>query len=184
MKEYSIIAKPLTRLIKKTQTFEWDKKQKRAFQTLKKTFISSTMLKHVELNLSYEIEVDVSNCEIKEVLLQIDENNKKRLIVYYSWKMIERKQNYDIQDKELLAIVNALKTWKVQLKNAKHQVQKMSNHKNLTYFQITKVLNQRQARWAKEFVTYNFRIIHCKKSDNVRTNALSRRFDYMINKLH
>ena len=60
----------------------------------------------------------------------------------------------------------------------------ISNHKKLTYFQITKVLNRRQARWAKKLATYNFRITHCKEINNVRTNALNKRFDYMINKLH
>ena len=184
VKEYSIIAKSLTRLIKKTQSFEWDKKQEQTFQILKEAFINSTMLKHAKLNLSYMIEMNASNCEIKKMLLQIDKNNKKRFIVYHSKKMIETKQNYDIHDKELLAIVDALKKWKVQLKETKHQVQMMSNHKNLTYFQITKVLNRRQARWAKKFATYNFRITHCKEINNVRIDALSKRFDYMINKLH
>ena len=55
------------------------------------------------------IEIDASNCEIKEVLLQVDKNNKKRLIVHHSRKMIETKKNYDIHDKKLLAIVDALK---------------------------------------------------------------------------
>ena len=184
VKKYSFIAKSLIKLIKKTQSFQWNKKQERAFQTLKEAFISSTMIKHAELDLLYVVEIDASNCEIKEVLLQIDKNNKKRFIVYYSRKMIETEQNYDIHDKELLAIVDALKKWRIQLKNVKHQVQMMSNHKNFTYFQITKVLNRRQARWAKKLATYNFRITHCKKINNVRANALSRRFDYMTDKLH
>ena len=184
VKEYSIIAKSLIKLIKKTQSFEWNKKQKQTFQIFKETFINSTVLKHAESNLSYVIKMNASNCEIKEMLLQIDKNNKKRLIVYHSKKMIEAEQNYDIHDKELLAIVDALKKWKVQLKETKHQVQMMSNHKNLTYFQITKVLNRRQARWAKKLATYNFRITHCKEINNVRIDALSKRFDYMINKLH
>ena len=67
------------------------------------------MLKHAELNLLYVVKIDASNCEIKEILLQIDKNNKKRFIVYYSKKMIEAEQNYDIHDKKLLAIVDALK---------------------------------------------------------------------------
>ena len=184
VKEYSIIAKSLTRLIKKTQSFEWSKKQKQTFQTLKKAFINSAMLKHAKSNLSYVIKIDAFDCEIEDVLLQVDKNNKKRFIVYHSRKMIEAKQNYDIHDKKLLAIIDALKKWRVQLKETKHQVQMMSNHKNLTYFQITKVLNRRQARWAKELATYNFRITHCKRINNVRANALSRRFDYIINKLH
>ena len=67
------------------------------------------MLKHAKSNLSYVVEVDAFDCEIEDVLLQIDKDNKKRLIVYHSRKMIEAKQNYDIHDKELLAIVDALK---------------------------------------------------------------------------
>ena len=134
VKEYSIIAKSLTRLIKKTQSFEWSKKQKRAFQALKKAFISSEILKHVESDLFYVIEIDASDCDIDEVLLQVDKEKKKRLIVYHFKKMIEAEQNYDIHDKELLAIVDALKKWRIHLKEARHQVQMMSNHKNLTYF--------------------------------------------------
>ena len=67
------------------------------------------MLKHAKFNLFYVVEIDASNCEIKKVLLQIDKNNKKRFIVYHSRKMIEAEQNYDIHDKKLLAIVDALK---------------------------------------------------------------------------
>ena len=76
---------------------------------LKEAFTSSAVLKHAKSNLSYVVEIDASNCEIKKVLLQVDENNKKRLIVYHSRKMIEVEQNYDIHDKKLLAIVDALK---------------------------------------------------------------------------
>ena len=184
VKEYSIIAKSLIKLIKKTQSFEWRKEQKRAFQILKKAFINSTVLKHAEFNLFYVVEIDALNCEIEKILLQVDKNNKKKLIVYHFKKMIEVKQNYDIHDKKLLAIVDALKKWRVQLERVKHQIQMISNRKNLIYFQITKVLNRKQARWAKKFATYNFRIIHCKRISNVRANVLSKRFDYMINKLH
>ena len=142
------------------------------------------MLKHANFDLFYVVEIDAFDCEIKEILLQIDRNNKKRLIVYHSRKMIEVKQNYNIHDKKLLAIVDALKKWRIQLKEVKHQVQMMSNHKNLTYFQITKMLNRRQTRWAKKLAIYNFRITHYKRINNVKANALSRKFDYMINKLH
>ena len=109
VKEYSIIAESLIKLIKKTQSFEWNKKQKRAFQILKETFINSAVLKHAKSNLLYVVKIDASNCEIREVLLQVNKNNKKRLVVYHSRKMIEVEQNYDIHDKKLLAIVDALK---------------------------------------------------------------------------
>ena len=79
------------------------------FQILKEAFINSTMLKHAKSNLFYVIEIDASNCEIKEVLLQVNKNNKKKFIVYHFRKMIEAEQNYDIHDKKLLAIIDALK---------------------------------------------------------------------------
>ena len=120
VKEYSIIAKFLTRLIKKTQNFEWEEEQKRAFQILKKAFINSAMLKHAESNLFYVVEIDTFDCEIEEILLQVDKNNKKKLIVYHFKKMIEAEQNYDIHDKKLLAIIDALKKWRIQLKEVKH----------------------------------------------------------------
>ena len=77
------------------------------------------MLKHAESDLLYIVEIDASNYEIKRVLLQVDKNNKKRIIVYNSRKMIEAKQNYDIHDKELPAIIDALKKWRIQLKEAR-----------------------------------------------------------------
>jgi hypothetical protein len=48
----------------------------------------------------------------------------------------------------------------------------------LTYFLITKVLNQRQARWAEVLTNYNFWIKHCKGTENIQADALSRQSDH------
>ena len=81
--------------------------------------------------------------------------------------------SYKIHDKELLAIVNAFKQWRVYLEGSKHEVQVYSDHKNLLYFTITKVLNWRQVHWSEELSQYNFRIHYWKESENVKVNALS-----------
>ena len=88
-------------------------------------------------------------------------------------------QNYDIHDKELLAIIDVLKHWRHYLQGARHEVAIITDHKNLTAFTTTKVLNKRQVRWAEELSSYNFKISYRKGSENQAADALSRRPDYM-----
>jgi hypothetical protein len=64
------------------------------------------------------------------------------------------------------------------LEGAKHDITVISDHKNLTYFLTTKVLNQQQARWAEVLANYNFWIEHCKGTENVQADTLSRRVDH------
>lgn len=90
--------------------------------------------------------------------------------------------NYEIHDKELLAIVDAFKQWRVYLEGPKHEVQVYSDHKNLLYFTTTKVLNRRQVRWSEELSQYNFKIHYRKGSENAKADALSRRADYLREK--
>ncbi len=68
------------------------------------------------------------------------------LIAYFSAKMSLAELNYDIQDRELLAIVRAFEEWRVYCERAKHMIEMLSDHKNLTGFIITKQLNRRQVR--------------------------------------
>ena len=90
--------------------------------------------------------------------------------------------NYDIHDKELLAIVNAFKQWRRYCEGATHQVQVLSNHQNLEYSTTTKVLNRRQARWAQELAGIDFRIYYRPGSQNGKPDALSRRLEYHLEK--
>ena len=88
-------------------------------------------------------------------------------------------QNYDIHDKELLAIVDAFKHWRHYLQGARHEVSVITDHKNLTAFTTTKALNRRQVRWAEELASYNFKITYRKGTENQVADALSRRPDHM-----
>jgi hypothetical protein len=68
--------------------------------------------------------------------------------------------NYEIHDKELLAIVDTFKHWRRYCEGAIHQVQEFSDHQNLEYFTTTKVLNHRQARWMRELTGIDFKIYY------------------------
>jgi len=54
-------------------------------------------------------------------------------------------QNYEIYDKEMLAIIRALEEWRHFLEGVTYPVEIWTNHKNLEYFMMAKKLNCRQA---------------------------------------
>ena len=87
--------------------------------------------------------------------------------------------NYEVHDKELLAIVEAFRHWKVYLEGHAHEISVITDHKNLTTFLTTKVLERRLARWYQDLATFKFKIHYRKGSENARADAMSRREDYI-----
>ena len=90
-------------------------------------------------------------------------------------------QNYNIYDKELLAVVYALQNWRVYAESCS-ELTIYTDHKNLLSFTTTKALNRRQVRWAETLGQYKFRILYTPGRDNGRADTLSRRTDLMENK--
>jgi hypothetical protein len=83
------------------------------------------------------------------VLSQYDDNGTLRPVAYFSKKHSPAECNYEIYDKELLAIIRSFEEWRPELEGAEHPIAVISDHKNLEYFMSTKQLNRRQARWAE-----------------------------------
>ena len=82
----------------------------------------------------------------------------------------------------MLAIVESMRHWRHYLEGARHPIQVLSDHKNLTTFMSTKVLNRRQARWAELLADYDFVLIHTPGKRNP-ADGPSRRPDYAENSL-
>jgi RNase H-like domain found in reverse transcriptase len=74
--------------------------------------------------------------------------------------------NYDIHDKELLAIMKCMKHWCHYLEESKRLVEVLTDHKNLQAFMTTKVLTHRQARWAEVLADYDFTLRHVPGKKN------------------
>jgi len=72
--------------------------------------------------------------------------------------MLDAECNYDIHDKELLAIVQAFHEWKRYTRGNPKPIRVLTDHKNLVTFMTTKELNERQPRWMQELSQYNFKI--------------------------
>jgi hypothetical protein len=95
--------------------------------------------------------------------------------MYYSKKIILLKLNYNIYNKELLAVVTALKEWRVFLQGTIKPFIIKTDYKNLIGFLTTKELNQRQIRWAEILAKYYFKIKYIKGTDNIRVDTLSKK---------
>jgi len=87
-------------------------------------------------------------------------------------------RNYEIHDKEMLAIIHALEEWRHFLEGAQHPVEIWTDHKNLEYFMTAKKLNRRQARWSLYLARFDFKLTHCPGRCMGKPDVLSRRLDH------
>ena len=94
-----------------------------------------------------------------------------------SKKLTSAKQNYTITEKEMLAIIQAVKEWRKYLERSKTRAKIITDHKNLTYFQEAKITNRQQARWALEIQDKPYHITYRKREENIVANALSKKED-------
>ncbi len=179
---YSRIASPLTDLTRKDIPFVWTEKAEKAFKKLKELFTSQPVLVMFEPGKPITLETDASDGAIGACISQPDDKGRLHPIAFHSRKLTGAELNYEIHDKELLAIVDSFKQWRVYLEGPRHQVQVYTDHKNLLYFTTTKVLNRRQVRWSEELSSYNFQIQYRKGSENSKADALSRRADHMADR--
>jgi hypothetical protein len=158
IKDYSRITTPLTRLTRKDIQWEWGDKQQQAFDTLKEAMMTEPILQHFDPAKPVTIETDASDYAIGAVCSQPDENGVLHPVAYYSRKLKDPERNYDIHDKELLAIVDALRKWDTYCKTTGPRIEILTDHKNLEYWKTKRDLNLRQARWGERLANYDFAI--------------------------
>ena len=83
---------------------------------------------------------------------------------------------YETHDSELVAIIEAFKTWHHYLKGYKHEVFVLTDYNNLRRFMDTKSLSSWQVRWAQELSQYYFQIHYRQGKENAAADALSQVF--------
>ena len=115
---YSTITTPLTSLTKKSVPFTWSPAAAAAFRQLQQAFTSAPVLRHFQPNLPLTIEADSSDFALGCVLSQPSSSGDLLPVCYYSRKLTPAELNYPIYDKELLAVVEAFKQWRVYLEGA------------------------------------------------------------------
>lgn len=109
---YSNITCPLINLTKKDKTWNWSPPCQMAFDQLKKEFSKQPVLSLPDLTKPFTIATDVSWDASGGILLQTNSNGSWHPCSYLSQTFSPAKRNYDIYDRELLAVIRGLKTWK------------------------------------------------------------------------
>ena len=172
---YSKLASPLTHLIKKNVPFEWTTECQFTFNALKKAFTSDVILYHYNLNLKIIVKTDTSDYVSEGILSQYNKNGVLHLIAYFFKKHNPAKCNYEIYDKELMAIIRAFEEWRSELKGSTYPINVITDHKNLEYFMFTKQLSYCQAHWSEFLSCFNYHIMYCPGKADSKPNALTHR---------
>ena len=157
-----------------------------AFNRLRLAFTEAPILRHFDPECHIQIETDASGYAIGGVLSQLASGTSPdgvvtkadlgqwHPVVFFSRKMIPAEIRYETHNGELLAIVEAFKTWRHYLKGCKHEVLVLTDHNNLRRFMDIKSLSSRQVCWAQKLSQYHFRIDYCQGKANAAADTLSR----------
>ena len=154
--------------------WNWTTKEQEAFDTLKEKFTKAPVLGIPNDEKPFCLETDASDYGIGAVLSQEGNDGKMHPIAFYSTRLNKAEQIYKIYNKEMLAVIKALKKWRHHLMGAKTPVKVYSDHKNLTYFKKPQELEGRQARWYMKPLEYNLELIHQPAAKSARSDTLSR----------
>ena len=140
---FSHYAQPLFDLTKKGNEWKWGEAEQNVFEELKAKITSTPVLLAPDDSKPYRVEADSSDFATGAVLSQQSSGDSKwHPIAFLSKSLNAVERNYDIHDKEMLAIIRALEEWRHFLEGAKHKFEIWTDHKNLEYFMSAKKLNR------------------------------------------
>jgi len=108
IKDFARIAVPLHMLVRKEQRWKWEKKQEEVFERLKAVFTTEPILAILDINKEIRVETDASDYAIEGVLSTKYEDGKWRLVAFISKLLNTTERNYEIHDKEMLAVIRCL----------------------------------------------------------------------------
>ena len=168
---FSTIASSLTQLLHKDQKYQWKDEHEKAFKELKQKLTTAPVLLLPDPTKPFSVTSDASDFAIGAVLSQ-DQGKGDQPIAYESRKLSPAELNYPIHEKELLAIVHALKLWRPYLEGNQFTV--ITDHAALEFINSQSNLSRRQARWLEVLQSMNFNIKYKPGTTNVVADALSR----------
>jgi hypothetical protein len=170
--DFSNIARPLHDLTKKNARWDWTPACEDAFLTIKDTFTRQPVLSMPDISTPFLVMSDASLTATGAVLMQKDSNGNLHPCAYLSKTLSSAERNYDIYDRELLAVIHALEEWRHYLLGTVHVVMVLTDHKNLTYFRQPHKLSRRQARWNLFLQDFDLHFNHTPGTQMGPTDAL------------
>ncbi|KAL4589487.1 hypothetical protein LXL04_002394 [Taraxacum kok-saghyz] len=162
---YGKIARPLTELTKK-DGFGWNPEAQSAFDQLKQTMISASLLTLPDFSKPFEIECDASGHGLGAVLMQ-----SRKPIAYFSKALSAKTLTKSAYEKELMALVLAIQHWRPFLLGRTFTV--FTDEKSLRHLLDQRIMTPDQQNWLAKLMGYTFTILYKLGRDNSAADALS-----------
>ncbi len=178
IRNFSEIARPLNALTRKSKPWRWGREEQEGFDALKKAVTSAPVLAFPSDRGRFRLECDASNFATGAILSQLQGDQLYHPVGFMSRSLNDVERNYQIHDKEMLAIIRALEEWRHFLEGSAEPFEVFTDHRNLSYFREAQKLNRRQARWSLYLSRFDFTLTHRPGKLMKKADALSRRADH------
>lgn len=132
IKDFGKLCHPLDRLTGNVP-WQWGHEEQEAFDKLKKAFTEYPVLRIYDHAKETRVETDASGYGTGAILSQKQDDDTWHPVAYLSQSMNETERNYDIYDKELMAVIRALEAWRHYLEGLPNKFQILTDHKDLEY---------------------------------------------------
>lgn len=166
VKNFSILAKPLTELLKKDKPFVWTQSQALAFNILKEALCSAPVLALLDFSQSFHIDTDASGTGIGAVLHQ-----NGHPLAFISKPLCPRNQGLTVYGKEYLALLIAVDQWRHYLLQAEFVIH--TDHQSLTHLNEHRLHTAWQQKVFPRLQGLQYRIQYRKGTENAAADALS-----------
>lgn len=171
VKDFALIAKPLTDLTKKSKPFHWTETEQIAFDTLKSRLTSEPVLQYPNFDQTFILTTDASGYAISGILSQGDIPNDLP-VAYASRILNQAEQRYSTIERELLAICWATRYFRPYLYGRKFII--YTDHKPLVYLFSVKDPGSRLVKFRLKLEEYDYQIKYKPGKHNTNADALSR----------
>jgi hypothetical protein len=151
---------------------------KEFMKSIKRIFMSASMLRYYELDDESMMKTNVFDFVITQIFSQLAKiDDQWRSIVFYFRKMIFAERNYEINDQKMLVIVKVCKKWRQYIKDVKYSVRMIIDHVNLKNFFINKIFNRKEIRWWERLTKLDLKIKYRFDKSNFADDSFRKR-DY------
>jgi transposase InsO family protein len=170
IKNYGMIAKPLTQLLCKGVLFLWGPEQQHSFQLLKDTMVQAPVLAIPDFSQSFVLETDACNTGIGAVLMQ-----NGHPVAFLSKSLCRRNETLSTYEKECLAIILAVDKWRAYLQHREFVI--LTDHQSLLHLTDQRLLTGIQHKAFVKLLGLQYIIKYKKGITNAAADALSRQQD-------
>ena len=167
IKNYGLISRPLTDLLKKHSQFWWTPQLQHCFDTLKQALVTAPVLSLSDFTKEFTIEIDASDKGIGVVLMQ-----QGHPIAYLSKSLSKRSQTLSTYEKECLVVILVVDRWKPYLQHQPFTI--AFDQKSLIHLGEQKLSDGLQHKAFVKLLGLHYKMVCKKGPDNKAADALSR----------